>query len=237
MPPIIAMLPLRYSRQMSGLPGAVTRRKMGAMKRAGHACPAAPGPALGLLAWLVGAGAWAATAPATPEDIARQLVGQTLGVPAQAVQVVSSTPREFPDTSLDCPAPDLAYAQVLTPGHVVIVETEGRRFDVRVAGASGRICHRRKGSPSAPPPGPLPAQAAAAAREDLARRLAVDVAEIQVMNLRKLTAGEVVPGCGPVCGPEAGYCGYGIRLLLDGQVFDYVSAGDEVRPCTEIASR
>lgn len=193
--------------------------------------------ALGLLLCL--AGTPARPEAATPPDlIARQLVSAALGVPLQSTRVVSSTPREFVDASLDCPAPGMAYAQVLTPGHAVIVEADGRRFDVRVAGNSGLICYRRKGGPAATSlPRPDPARLAETARQDLAHRLAAEPAEIQVMNVRGLTAGERAPGCGEVCSTGTARCGYGIRLLWDGRAFDYVSDGDGVRPCPDIASR
>jgi hypothetical protein len=175
---------------------------------------------------------------ADPEAVARQLVAEALGVPATSTHVVSSEPREFADASLDCPAPGMAYAQVLTPGWVVIVEAEGRRFDVRVAGHAGRICHRRQGGrASTVLSRPEPAALAEAARQDLAGRLALDAAGISVLNIRRLSAGEVVPGCGLVCTGDDARCGYGIRLLADERTFDYVSQGEAVRPCPEIASR
>lgn len=187
---------------------------------------------------LAGAAARSETPGEAADALAQQLVSETLGVPLESTRVVSSTPREFPDASLDCPAPGMAYAQVLTPGRVVIVEAEGRRFDVRVAGNSGLICYRRKGGRStAEPAGPAPAELAEAARQDLARHLAVDTAEIQVMNIRRLKAGEQAPGCGQVCNSDEARCGYGFRLLYDGRAFDYVSEEDRVRPCPDIASR
>lgn len=205
-----------------------TGRQAGYLRRA---------TALGLLLCMAGLAARAEGTGSAADAIARQLVATALGVPVQSTRVVSRTLRDFPDTSLDCPAPGMAYAQVITPGQVLIVEAEGRRFDVRVAGNAGRICHRRKGGRMAAPPGPAPAELAESARQDLARRLGVDAAEIQVLNIRRLGAGEQVPGCGPVCSGDTATCGYGIRLLAEERAFDYVSAADHVRPCPDISSR
>lgn len=196
--------------------------------------------ALVLMLCLVSPGARSQAPGADTDALARQLVSAALGVPVASTRVVSNEPREFPDASLDCPAPGMAYAQVLTPGRVVIVEAEGRRFDVRVAGNAGRICYRRQGTRAAAGPsgpGPGPAELAEAARQDLAGRLAADAAGISVLNIRRLSAGEIVPGCGPVCTGDAARCGYGIRLLADERTFDYVSQGEAIRPCPEIASR
>lgn len=85
----------------------------------------------------------AATSAATaPEDIARRVVAQHTGIEPGATELVSIRFREFRDSSLDCPVADRAYLQVITPGHQVIVRADGREFDVRVAGSSGRICER-----------------------------------------------------------------------------------------------
>jgi hypothetical protein len=87
------------------------------------------------------------TSAADPETIAKTVVSQALGIPVENIRVISAEAREFSDSSLGCPEPDTAYLQVLTPGHQLIVEGDGRRFDVRVSGTAGRICHRRKPAP------------------------------------------------------------------------------------------
>lgn len=82
------------------------------------------------------------SAAVTPEDIARQVVARHTGIEPDATELVSIQFREFRDSSLDCPSPDRAYLQVITPGHQAIVRAGGRDFDVRVAGGNGRICER-----------------------------------------------------------------------------------------------
>jgi hypothetical protein len=86
-----------------------------------------------------------------PSGIARSVVADMLSMEPDAVTVVSVQARNFSDSSLDCPEPGFSYLQVVTPGHQVLIEADGRRFDVRVAGGNGRVCHRRK--PEAAPPG------------------------------------------------------------------------------------
>lgn len=82
--------------------------------------------------------------PASPATIAQQVVADFLSVPIAEVAVVSTAAQEFNDSSLGCPEPGMSYLQALTPGHRVIVEAEGRRFDIRVSGGHGKICHRQK---------------------------------------------------------------------------------------------
>jgi hypothetical protein len=182
--------------------------------------------------------AWASSPDEASGNIARQVVAEAAGLDLQRTRVVSITPREFPDASLDCPQPGMAYAQVLTPGFVVIVEADGRRFDVRVAGSAGRICHRRKANRAiGADAGQDPARLADAARQDLAVRLQAEADRIRVNNVHRLAAGERFEGCGEVCGDDPARCGYGISLVFGDREFGYISDGDTVRPCPEIATR
>jgi hypothetical protein len=99
-----------------------------------------------LLAFAVLAASACAADPvaAGPEVIALRAVADALGIAPTDARVISSEAQDFPDGSLGCPQPGMAYAQVITPGHRVLVEADGRRFDVRVAGSHGRICYLRK---------------------------------------------------------------------------------------------
>ncbi len=56
-------------------------------------------------------------------------IAEDLGVPPQTVQVVTMEPRDWPDSSLGCPQPDMLYAQVVTPGYLVLVEVSGERIE------------------------------------------------------------------------------------------------------------
>ncbi len=102
-----------------------------------------------------------ASSGATPEEIAINTVADLLGVAPESAKIISAVTKDFPDASLDCPEPKKSYLMVITPGHQVIVEADGRRFDVRVAGKSGKICYRRK-------PGKIPARPPALPSENSA---------------------------------------------------------------------
>jgi hypothetical protein len=182
----------------------------------------------------------AAGGPASPEDIARQTVADALGIAPGGVDLISTAFQEFPDGSLGCPQPGMAYAQVISPGYQILVEAAGRRFDVRVAGTGGRICYRRKARVADDTPSTvrLPARAEAA-RQDLALRLGMPGAEVSVSGLRALKPGDTLAGCGVVCAPDAaaGACGTHVRLRAGDRDYDYVMVDETVRPCPEIASR
>ena len=175
-------------------------------------------------------------APAGPEDLARAAVATRLNLSAADVQLISSTARDFADASLDCPEPDMSYAQVITPGHQVILEADGRRFDVRVAGGSAKICHRRKGGPQPRIRGQDNAVSdlAEQARQDLARRLGTAPTSVEIAGMRALRAEDVLTGCRIECAPGTTTCGYAIGLLHAGRRFDYLAQAGRISPCPPI---
>lgn len=194
--------------------------------------------ALALAPTLFGAlpGCAAEPGPGTPAGIARQTVASSLGLEFAATRVVLEESRDFPDASLDCPEPGMLYAQVITPGSRVIVEADGRRFDVRVAGSRGRICRPQK--KRAEPGTPAPArEQGESARRDLALRLGIPADTIEVTGLRRLTAGESLPGCGIVCPAGALTCGTVVSLRSGDRDFRYVALPGGIRPCPDIAAR
>lgn len=60
--------------------------------------------------------------------MARQDLSQRTGVPASEIQVVSVTRESWRDTSLGCPEPGKAYAQVLVPGYRIVLEARGQHY-------------------------------------------------------------------------------------------------------------
>lgn len=172
--------------------------------------------------------------------IARQTVARALGIDPAGARVISSESRNFADASLDCRQSGTAYAQVITPGFRVLVEADGRRFDVRVAGTEGSICYQRKRSAERPADeGARPRQLGAAAREDLALRLEVPLDAVTVTGLRQLKPGDTLPGCGEACASDSApsACGVSVQLRTGDRNFDYLALPGAVRPCPDIASR
>ena len=76
-----------------------------------------------------------APAAATPQEAATEMapivaaIAKELGVSPDAVQIVSAEQQTWPDRSLGCPKPGQMYAQVLTPGYLVVVEVNGTRSE------------------------------------------------------------------------------------------------------------
>jgi len=178
--------------------------------------------------------------PTDPNTVARQTVAAALGINETEARVISREERDFADGSLDCPQPGTAYAQVITPGFRILVEANGRRFDVRVAGTGGRICYRRQANSGQQADDSIrPRELGEAARQDLALRLGVPLETVTIMESRRLKPGETLPGCGEVCARDAppSTCGVGVKLRSGDQDLDYIALPIGVRPCPDIASR
>jgi len=63
------------------------------------------------------------------------------------------TAKEFSDTSLGCPQPDMMYAQVITPGYEVLFTYDGTTYDYRVAeeGETVTLCDTVSTDPTTTP--------------------------------------------------------------------------------------
>ena len=54
---------------------------------------------------------------------------QKTGVELKAVRLVSVEAVQWSDASLGCPKPDMVYAQVITPGFLVVLEAMGDEYE------------------------------------------------------------------------------------------------------------
>ncbi len=102
--------------------------------------PAAPTPA---------GGQPASPSPASVAEGARPLVEQALtdaaarvGVPRDQIRVVRVEPRDWPDSALGCPRPGLGYAQVITPGYLIVLEAGGQTLDYHTDLRRAELCQR-----------------------------------------------------------------------------------------------
>jgi hypothetical protein len=72
-----------------------------------------------------------------------------LGLPEGEIQVQLVEPMEWPDASLGCPLPDVAYAQVVTPGFRVLLIAAGSLHEYHTD-QSGQHVLCRDGAPVLP---------------------------------------------------------------------------------------
>ncbi len=60
---------------------------------------------------------------------AKEDLAQATGAASDAITVLSAEEVEWSDTSLGCPEPDAMYAQVITPGYLIVLETGGATYE------------------------------------------------------------------------------------------------------------
>lgn len=61
-------------------------------------------------------------------------LAQTLEINPDEVQVEDVEPKDFPDASLGVPEPGKTYAQVITPGYIILLKAEGKTYEYHAAG-------------------------------------------------------------------------------------------------------
>ncbi len=78
--------------------------------------------------------------PASITDPVVAEIARDAGVPIDQVAIVSAAAVTFPDGSLGCPEPGMAYTQVLTDGYQIVAEAGGTTYDYRGSGGTFRRC-------------------------------------------------------------------------------------------------
>jgi hypothetical protein len=71
-------------------------------------------------------------------DAALRDAATQLGVSATDLTIERVETREWPDASLGCPRPGQMYAQVLTPGFLILISSAGKRLEYH-ADERGRV--------------------------------------------------------------------------------------------------
>jgi len=71
-------------------------------------------------------------------DAALRDASTHLGVPVTDLKVVSVEARDWSDASLGCPRQGVLYAQVITPGYLVVISGGGKTLEYHTD-ANGRV--------------------------------------------------------------------------------------------------
>jgi hypothetical protein len=179
---------------------------------------------------------------------ARAAAARELKATASEFKVVTIEPAQWSDSSLGCRKPNAMYQQVVSSGYVVVLEREGKRHQVNVAGSRAVLCDvatRITGTVRQPLPARGLDRVANLARQDLANRLHMDVEQIRIASMepRRWTDDDMNCRSGkgePVTGApaqEAGSpsaIGYRLALNASGRTFFYHTDLRSVRACPPI---
>lgn len=194
--------------------------------------PAATPPAAGATGQAADAGLARAIANAQADLVRR------FGPSALGATVVQAEAVEWPDASLGCPAPGMMYAQVVTPGYQVVLQSGGQTFayhgdrsgNMKLCGtgtmATTPQAPNQGGSGGAPSTSNLNAEIAAAKADLLKRVPSLKAEDIRVVSAESVTWNDGSLGC-----PKPGMMytmalvpGYRIVLEAGGKTYDYHGA-------------
>ncbi|MFW5868629.1 MAG: hypothetical protein ACOCX2_12480 [Armatimonadota bacterium] len=173
---------------------------------------------------------------------AREHLAQRLEIDPGQVYVAALEEHTWENAALGVEEPGRTYAQVLTPGYRLVLETDSGLFEYHASASgqvkpAGRAEDGADGDAAGPDEGADVGQSArsaevVAALSDLARRLATDPAEISVAAVEQVqwpngSLGLPDPG---MAYTMALVPGQRIHLEAEGRVFEYRSGqGDSVR--------
>ncbi len=73
---------------------------------------------------------------------ARTDLAARLGVTPDAIVVKSSQETEWPDASLGCPKPGRMYAQMITPGVLIVLEANGKTYEYHGSMRQVTLCEK-----------------------------------------------------------------------------------------------
>lgn len=120
-----------------------------------------------------------------------------LDVATERIEIVSARTVEWPDTSLGCPQPGEAYAEVITPGYAIVLEAQGKRFEVHTdeTGDQIIICEETE-LESTPPPAPTDQpEAVEAAAAYVASELGAPAEDVSVVSFESVQWPSSALGC------------------------------------------
>jgi hypothetical protein len=180
---------------------------------------------------------------------ARAEAARQLKVQPGDFTVVSIEPTQWTDSSLGCGKPGTRAAQVMTKGYTVELERQGQRHQVNVAGKHAVMCDsatRISGTTRLPTSARGLDRVAMLARQDLAHRLRLDVAQTGVANVEprrwtdddmNCSSGAGAPAAGERSEDQSSTPGYKIELSASGRKYSYHTDLRSVRACPPIEAQ
>ena len=188
------------------------------------------------------------TLPRLTERAIDDLV-QATDAAADEITVVSTEEVEWSDTSLGCPEPDTMYAQVLTPGYLIVLESGGNTYEYHAGtDPEGPLVLCPEGAPAAgeaqldgaiSPLGGVEdivlARLIERAMDELVEATGAAAGEITVAGTEEVEWSDTSLGCPE---PDTMYAqvitpGYRIVLEVGGSTYDYRAGVDPEGPLVQ----
>ncbi len=174
---------------------------------------------------------------------------QATDAAADEITVVSTEEVEWSDSSLGCPEPDTMYAQVITPGYVIVLESGGHTYEYHAGtDPEGPLVQCQEGAPAAgdaqlggaiAPLGGVEdivlARLIERAMDELVEATGAEAGEITVVSTEEVEWSDTSLGCPE---PDTMYAqvitpGYRIVLENGGDSFDFRAGVDPEGPLVQ----
>ena len=171
-------------------------------------------------------------------QLAIETLAADLGIPRESIEVDTVKAIEWRDSSLGCPKPGVAYLDVVTPGHKVVLRVGKEIHVVHEAGNRAFRCVQTKnlGGMTAGRDLTFGPQLVAA-RRDLASRLGVTERDVQFVAAESKTFPDASLGC-PEPGmqyAQAQVPGWVLTFRRGERVFTYHADDQRAIPCPPIS--
>ncbi len=133
-------------------------------------------------------------------ELARQTLAKQLNMPIKNLEVDSTEPVQWPDTSLGCPRPGMHYAQMITPGYrVTLLNTSnGKTHFVHVGAGRAIVCDKTASTRTQAEKNlhfGQRWQLSQKAQQLLAKRLSVEPNKIRIVGVRQVKTKKADPRC------------------------------------------
>lgn len=173
-------------------------------------------------------------------ELAVNTVSKQLSINPANIKVIHVSDMNWPNSSLGCPQPGIQYLQMITRGSLVLLQANRKAYRVHIGNNRAIICDKPMkrglslGKKTAV--GSTIQRVIQSARQDLAKKLGVAIAEIFVIKVESQTWPNSSLGC-----PDHGQdyapniiSGYRITMDYKGQEYRYHTDQQKVIPCPPI---
>ncbi|MCC7354479.1 MAG: hypothetical protein IT330_12085 [Anaerolineae bacterium] len=158
--------------------------------------------------------------------LAKSDLAKRVNLTPEQISVVGVESVEWSDTSIGCPEPGKAYAQVITSGFKIVLRADGTTYTYHTGGGKVVLCQPGAAAPSAE-------KDVALAKTELAKKLNVPDSEIVVENVEEVEWRNTSLGC-----PEEGKMylqvivpGHVITLKAQGKTYEYHTGNNQAVTC------
>ena len=175
----------------------------------------------------------------TVADLAVAALAAELKIPRDGIVVESVTAIDWRDSSLGCPKPEMAYLEVITPGHKVMLNVDGQAYAVHEARNRAFVCKQPQLAGGMAAGSQLDyRRQMLTAQNDLARRLNVPVKEIHPVGGEQRTWEDASLDC-PRDGVQYARVetpGWVLKLRHGERDYTYHADAHHTLPCPDITA-